>query len=406
MAEFKIEQEELADKIGKGTATSNEVEQYFRNLELIAKASRNSVTDLQTILSGRKTIDFGDPESAAGNAVKFIKDTQEASVKALDEINEGYKSEMDALDILLRNNELAHDAEKITDSQYEMYKGIFESMRENFTKEAEAEKNKVSSDVQEAYKAVLDQALSGIAGLPGVMNDNGDLDILQVSAYLAEIMLPILEAAQDAGAEFSEDFGKMFGIGINIDDWIGQGWSQKLGDYIKELINTSENKPETPALDNTALNQSITDAKAGVSDMCNSIRSSIAALSGLGFSFDTSSVEGNITGRVTVPKIPMAATGGVIKSGDLIMANENGSIEMMGTMGNNNRSIVANNQQIIAGIAQGNNGVVSAINQLGDYIVRELQKQNNKPVQVNISPSSSWGSHNARSQMAYDRVIG
>ena len=41
------------------------------------------------------------------------------------------------------------------------------------------------------------------------------------------------------------------------------------------------------------------------------------------------------------------AGGGAVKSGDLVMANENGEFEMMGQMGN--QPIVANNNQIIAG---------------------------------------------------------
>ena len=408
MAEFKLEQQDLADKIGKGTATSEEVETYFRNLELVAKASRSSLTDLETILSGRKNIDFGDPYHAAEEAAKFIKDTQEASVKALEEIEQGYKAEIDAIDVLWRQTELAHDLGKISDDQYDTYKEIFDSMRENFTKEAEAEKSKVTSDVQSAYKAVIDQALYGIANIPGVMDDKGNLDVLKVSAYMTEIMLPVLEAAQDAGAEFSEDFGKMFGIGVNIKDWIGEGWVTKLSDYIKDLMENPPDQPETPGLDNTALNQSVTDAKASVDDMCSSIRASIASLEGLGFSFDTNTNGGgNVTGRmrVTVPKIATAATGGFIKSGDLIMANENGNIEMMGTMGNN-RSVVANNQQIVEGISQANNGVISAIEELGNYIVRELQKSRNQPIQVNLNPSSSWGNFNARSAEQYSHVTG
>ena len=408
MAEFKLEQQDLADKIGKGTATSEEVETYFRNLELVAKASRSSLTDLETILSGRKNIDFGDPYHAAEETVKFIKDTQEASVKALEEIEQGYKAEIDAIDVLWRQTELAHDLGKISDDQYDTYKEIFDSMRENFTKAAEEDKSTVANNVQSAYKAVIDQALYGIANIPGVMDEKGNLDVLKVSAYMTEIMLPVLEAAQDAGAEFSEDFGKMFGIGVNIKDWIGEGWVTKLSDYIKDLMENPPDQPETPGLDNTALNQSVTDAKASVDDMCSSIRASIASLEGLGFSFDTNTNGGgNVTGRmrVTVPKIATAATGGFIKSGDLIMANENGNIEMMGTMGNN-RSVVANNQQIVEGISQANNGVISAIEELGNYIVRELQKSRNQPVQVNLNPSSSWGHFNSRSAEQYSHVTG
>lgn len=100
----------------------------------------------------------------------------------------------------------------------------------------------------------------------------------------------------------------------------------------------------------------------------------------------------------------MAAGGGIVRSGDLVMANENGNFEMMGRMGN--QPVIANNQQIVTGISQANNGVVSAINALGDYIVGELQRQSNRPVKVNVAPSSAWGQHNARSQTEFNRVTG
>lgn len=408
MAEFKLEQQDLAEKVGKGTATPDEINEYFKNLELIAKASRTSLTDFETIMSGRQSIDFGDPENAANNAVQFIKNAQEASTKALEEINEGYQSELDALDILWRDVELTHDVGKITDEQFKTYKELFDGMRENFTATAEAEKAKVASDIQGAYSAVIDQALAGIAGLPGVIDEQGNIDAFQVAAYMTEIMLPILSAAQDAGFEFSEDFGKMFGIGVNAADWFGEGWATKLGDYIKQIVNDPKNKPESPALDNTALNKSVKDAQGSVSDMCNGIRASIASLEGLGFSFDTSSgtmMSGSM--NVRIPTIKPMATGGFIKSGDLIMANENGNPEMIGRLdGNSNRNVVANNDTIVAGISKANDGVVNAIQALGDYIVRELQKQSNRPVQVNLAPSAAFGAHNARSATEYSRVTG
>lgn len=408
MAEFRLEQEDLASKVGKGTATPAELEQYFSNLELMAKYSRNSTTELESIIAGRKNIDFGDPASAVNNAVEFIQKTDQASKAALQEIDEAYKSEMDSLDTLWRDVELAHDLGKINNEQFDQYKQIFDATRENFTAAAEAERNKVTSDVQEAYKSVIDQALGGIASMPGVMDDKGNLDVLKVAAYMTEIMLPILGAAQDAGAEFSEDFGKMFAIGVNMKDWIGEGWVTKLGDYIKEIVENPENKPETPKLDNSALDESVKDAQGKVQDMAGNIRASIASLEGLGFSFNTStgeSVTGNMSVRIPTSRtITAAANGGIFKSGDIFSANENGQAEMIGSYGN--KTAVVNNDQIIsgitAGVATGNAEVVSALNTL----ITAVQKQGNRPIEVKLTPNSSWGAHIARSTEAYSNVTG
>ena len=407
MAEFKLEQEELADKVGKGTATPDELEQYFVNLELMAKYSRTSLTDLETIISGRKSIDFGDPTTAADNAVKFIQDVNQASTSALAEINEGYEKEIAGLEEVWSSIELLHDKGKIGDEQYSVYKEIVDATRENFTKVAEEEKNKVTSDVQAAYKAVIDQALGGIASLPGVIDEKGNLDVLQVAAYMTEIMLPILSAAQDAGAEFSEDFGKMFGIGVNMQDWIGEGWVTKLSDYIKEIIENPENKPETPKLDNGALDESIKDAQGKVDGMVKGIKDSIASLEGLGFSFNTStgeSVTGNMTVRIPTARIPAAADGGLFRSGDIFSANENGQAEMIGRYGN--RTAVVNNDQIINGITAGVEKAITSLESRLNSIENQMIRMANKEWIAKAVPGSNWGSHNAQSNAAYSRVTG
>lgn len=405
MADFRLEQENLAVKVGKGTATQEELQQYFTNLELMAKYSQNSLTELETIISGRKSIDFGDPTSATGNAVKFIQDVNSASTTALSEIDEAYKTELAGLDEAWRSVELSHATGRLTDEQYETYKQIFDATRENFTKTAEEEKDKVKNDVQAAYTAVIDQALGGIAALPGVMDEQGNLDVIRVAAYMTEIMLPILSAAQDAGAEFGEDFGKMFGIGVSMQDWIGEGWVTKLGDYIKEIVENSKNKPETPKLDNSALDESVKDAQGKVEGMVKGIKDSIASLEGLGFSFNTSTGE-SVTGKMTVsiPRIPAAANGAIFKSGDVFSANENGEAEMIGRYGN--KTAVVNNDQIVSAVSAGVEKAVSSLESRLSSIESQMIRMQKKEWIAKAVPGSNWGSHNAQSQAAYEKVTG
>lgn len=55
--------------------------------------------------------------------------------------------------------------------------------------------------------------------------------------------------------------------------------------------------------------------------------------------------------KVKVPRIPYLASGGMINTGQMFIARENGITEMVGRIGN--RAAVANNDQIVRGIALG-----------------------------------------------------
>jgi hypothetical protein len=138
--------------------------------------------------------------------------------------------------------------------------------------------------------------------------------------------------------------------------------------------------------------------------MTNFMKQSIKDIDGLGFSFDLSNGE-SLTGNMNV-RIPVttAATGAVVKSGDLVMANENGNFEMMGRMGS--QPVIANNQQIVNGISQGvataNSGVENRLNTIENLLTRLL----NKEFVARAVPSSGWGRNNAQSNAAWDKVTG
>lgn len=103
-------------------------------------------------------------------------------------------------------------------------------------------------------------------------------------------------------------------------------------------------------------------------------------------------------------KVAQKAAGGFVRSGDLVMANENGNFEMMGKMGN--QPVVANNQQIVNGITQGvataNGGVESRLSTIENLLTRLY----NKEFVAKAVPSSTWGRNNAVSSAAYDKVTG
>lgn len=105
-----------------------------------------------------------------------------------------------------------------------------------------------------------------------------------------------------------------------------------------------------------------------------------------------------------VAKISGYASGGFPTSGEIFMARENGMTEFVGSMGN--RTAVANNDQIVEGIAAG----VSSANTTQEQLLRELisvgrqllQKESN----VVLRPSSSLGRTVTQAQQMYKSNIG
>lgn len=105
-----------------------------------------------------------------------------------------------------------------------------------------------------------------------------------------------------------------------------------------------------------------------------------------------------------VAKISGYASGGFPTSGEIFMARENGMTEFVGSMGS--RAAVANNDQIVEGIAAG----VSSANVTQEQLLRELisvgrqllQKESN----IVLRPSSSLGRTVTQAQEMYKSNIG
>lgn len=149
-----------------------------------------------------------------------------------------------------------------------------------------------------------------------------------------------------------------------------------------------------------AINGANTAASA-FEDMAARIRNAFENLNGLDFSVGMSPL-----GFMLNTFFPTAfrASGGPIRSGDLVMANENGNIEMMGRMGN--QPVVANNQQIVqgisSGVAQANGDVVGELRTLTGLMQRMLQKE----FVAKAVPGSGWARMNDTSNAAYSNISG
>lgn len=108
--------------------------------------------------------------------------------------------------------------------------------------------------------------------------------------------------------------------------------------------------------------------------------------------------------RRTVRRILGFASGGYPQTGELFVARENGIPEMVGQIGGS--SAVANNDQIVDGIASG----VAAANEEQNALLREqnalLLRLLQKEFTAEISPSADLGRVIARSSRMYERSYG
>lgn len=127
-------------------------------------------------------------------------------------------------------------------------------------------------------------------------------------------------------------------------------------------------------------------------------------LQGLQFEWSLDEGSRGFSSHLHIRPIATYASGGFPKSGDLVMADENGNFEMKGRMGN--QPVVANNQQIVDGISKGvsnaNGDVVSELRVLATMMQRMLSKE----FVARAVPSSGWARNNEKSAQAYDRVTG
>lgn len=121
----------------------------------------------------------------------------------------------------------------------------------------------------------------------------------------------------------------------------------------------------------------------------------------LGSSSFKTDILGERSGKISLPGY---ASGGFPTSGEIFMARENGMTEYVGSMGS--RAAVANNDQIVEGIASG----VSSANVEQERLLREqnslLRQLLAKDSTVVIAPSAALGRVNAKSKQMYEATAG
>ena len=307
------------------------------------------------------------------------------------------------------------DAGGEVDEEFANMFGIGISMKDMVAALADAnDENDMISWLKKYYAGEIDDATSALSG-PDVPAVEPELDVepkVNLSAWQIEdaIYEAIWDAAEEGtlSADLIRELAEKYGLDLQgvldnmqieyqMDDTVEQ-----LKQIVEEINETDGLELHLPDVDDAAAAKHADEAAAKYEDMASRIRAAFKSLDGVGFSLNMDGMNGNLT--VTLPQIPMAATGAMVRSGDLVMANENGNFEMMGRMGR--QPVIANNQQIVEGITNGvsnaNGDVVSELRGLSGLMRQML----NGGLVAKVMPSSTMGRSNNRSAEAYDRVTG
>lgn len=246
----------------------------------------------------------------------------------------------------------------------------------------------------EAAKSVLNAIEKSMAGAV----DSEELRMLQTTA--AAFGMNLFDfLPQETKTALEESLKSAFG------DETGLAVFNELGSKAQSEVASGFNS-ETTDMANAAQNvvNAATDVWNGHSWYTDGYNAGVSLVNGLKSA--TSHYGGlNMTGNIAAPLIPQKqyASGGYPERGEVFVANEAGA-EMIGRMGN--RSVVANNNQIVSGIASG----VASANSEQNALLREqnalLRQLLQKEVKAELVPSAALGRINARSAALYEKAFG
>ena len=196
-------------------------------------------------------------------------------------------------------------------------------------------------------------------------------------------------------------FGKNNGTEINGIDWVPYGeyiteQYKKTAELKSEVQSIGEMNVTAKPLDMSAVNSSIDDT----SNRLLYLRELYYSIPF--FSRNDAPALRNV-GSNSRFNIRTYAAGGFPEKGSMFIAREAGP-EMVGSI--NGKTAVANNDQIVAGVASGVAAGQAEQNSLLRQQNEYLRALLNKESTVKIEPSSAWGKFNRRSEAMYARNAG
>lgn len=221
--------------------------------------------------------------------------------------------------------------------------------------------------------------------------------------YWSQVLDPMIQQlaqesgmTAEAGQALANSLKADFDAAMNSDDW--DAGVAAIMAKIKQAIS-EPGEWNVPAVDASPLVGSVNTAEVEVANGINRIIDDFNRLNG-----STLSIATKVTfGAGSYHGISGFASGGFPTTGEMFIARESGP-EMVGTMGG--RTAVANNDQIVSGVAS---GVASANAEQNALLRRQnelLTQLLNKKFSAEIVPSAALGKVNKRSAEMYARNSG
>lgn len=206
----------------------------------------------------------------------------------------------------------------------------------------------------------------------------------------AEILPSFTQAMKNVLSKVKELLGMnpvILEVGAaKVGEAVNSGFSHSSGNF---EVAPSATKGDIPAMTESAVDKGkITSAIDKVKDTVGKVVKGAAIGAG---AIAAAGVVGNVVGKITGGEGGSAgnmlldmlyASGGFPDAGQMFIARERGP-ELVGTIGN--RTAVANNNQIIGGIAEANEGVVNAVYAMANLIVTAIDR---KDVDVSLDGQS------------------
>lgn len=263
---------------------------------------------------------------------------------------------------------------------------------------AEQELSKSTHEEQKLQYALFNslsdtqKALMGIFGASDLTTSALDL-ITGATILFDDETVKLAKALEDTRERTENNKAAVDELKRTVDD------SKKAVEFFNEELVKLDNNEVEVTVDTSAAETALEGLKRDTDDL----REALAEI-GLTEEIYKNNRGYSRSNSTKVAKISGYASGGFPTVGEIFMARENGMTEFVGSMGN--RAAVANNDQIVEGIAAG----VSSANTTQEQLLRELISVGKQLLQkessVAIYPSAALGRVVTRSQQLHEAVAG
>ena len=376
--------------------TASEEAAKYRNItvipmELIPKIEVDAQAAKEVSDNIYEALESFEPEGNKGAALKFWNGTLREMVNAL--ISTNGITGNDAQDLQMRFYK------KFMDSLFDdNYEGGFDSPLNILLEEIDDVK------VKNIYEEIYDH-------LANYEPDSG----ISTNDFWDGVLYPLVKSATDTKGitgDAADEIADMF-----YDAWIQSlfdkdydgGFAGALS-VLKEMLKSPEDWSITPPNTEPLMTGLKTDAQEmdRIGDemltAANKVLGAYSLVSSIGmYSFGGGTMRKRFGEDLFKPNNYTFAEGGFPTTGSMFIARESGP-ELVGRIGN--RTAVANNDQIVSGVA---NGVAAGqaeqnalLRQQNDYLRRILAKEST----VKVEPTAEWGRFNQRSEELRARSAG